>query len=464
MEGAEAVVRRIGGRIAAWTLPGTRSGTVALSAAVALACILAGTRLQGTFSAAILPGGDWRIPGQHLVDFRDLIYGPGRFLLSGGNPYNPSTYLPTAPGAQEFDLYAPAWLWLSAGLGWLPYFVGGAIYEVLGLAALVALCAIVVRMAAVPRAALLGTLLFCYLLVWYPSRTAAENGSSLFITLGVLVALGLVRQRPWLAAAGLALAMIKPQFGVLLLLFLLFMRGWQVVWKGVVLLVAASAPPLLWCVVNAGGVGGFVDSLVLNLAQASSPGAATGLGNPQQIRIDLLGAISRMTGSVPADALQIVIPLILIGITCAVVHRSPDLLATFPLIATAILLAIVHLPYDLVLMVAPAMCLTATLLRRSAPNAFQVVATICAILLLGHIHRVDQIILPGVGETDLNTIDTALLAMCWLSSAISNSLPRRRRDESGNSSPIAPGQLLPSLAPRPRTTQLDVSASAVRGR
>jgi hypothetical protein len=420
-------------RLSRWTDEITRSGTrsskVIYSFVAVLAIVTVILRLHQIFSNAILPGGDWRIPGQHLLDFRDLIYTPGRYLLGGGNPYDAPPYLDANPNSQEFDLYAPMWLWLSALLGWLPYFVGAFVYEALGIVALLALSVLSVRAARAPRQALVSLVVFTYLLLWYPSRTATENGSSLFVTLGVTTALLNHRTRTWVAAAGVAVSLIKPQFGLTLVLLLLAARGWNVVWRGVAVGFLASLPPLLWCITAAGGIGEFVASLGRNLDYANSAVSATGLGYPDQIRIDTMGAVSRTTMAVPPAWLQAAVIVAVTAVGCAALWlRRPDAdpLDELLTIAATILLAFVHLPYDLVLIVTPAVCVIFAALRGERHDSVaRIVSTASVVLLLVHVHAVDRILLPGVRESNLNTIDTVLLAACWVGAILSVTRTRR---------------------------------------
>src|SRR5690348_10613673 len=77
------------------------------------------------------PGMPWEDP-HAMADFRDTIWVPGRWLLDGGNPYDPAAYLSANPGSQELDPYAPAWLLMAMLFALLPFAPSAATYLVAG--------------------------------------------------------------------------------------------------------------------------------------------------------------------------------------------------------------------------------------------------------------------------------------------------------------------------------------------
>lgn len=308
---------------------------------------------------AVPLGRPWQEPGLYLLDFRDLIMVPGRFLLGGGNPYDPRVYLAANPWAQEFDPYAPSWLWLSASLAWMPLEVAASVYLALMSLVLIGLSLVVSRLiwprhwyVAVPFVSL-------WLLLWYPTRYL---GSSFIVSLGfalVFLALGCrgyeaagvagrVLQSPWLPAFGISVAMVKPQFGVPLVVFLAALTAWGWIWRGFLILTLTSLPPLILCVVNAGGISQFLSGVSAVIEHASSPAAPTGLGSPHMFRTDLQGLWYRIFGWDPGlGGYAVCIALVLL--TMVVVRRaSSELLPC--LIGPVVLTLPIHLDYDYVLM------------------------------------------------------------------------------------------------------------------
>lgn len=414
----------------------TGSGRFLVAALGVLALALAAWRLHTVFADPILPGQPWQGSSPYLGDFRDLIYGPGRYLLAGGNVYDPQAYTAATPGSPEFDPYAPAWLMLSVLFCGLPYLVGGLLYETFGLGVLLAFAATVARLARLPRLLPSTLALFCLFVLWYPTRAAA-SGSSLIVALGVLVAVECRRARPWLAAVGMALALVKPQFGLPVGVLMLAVGAWRPVVRGVALLVAASAPALAACVVAAGGPGRFVDAVLRDAAYASSPDAATGLGSPQQFRIDLLGIVSRLTGYVPSDWVELAVPVGTVAVGCAVlagwrlvgaVSDRPGGDAPVPvLIVTTTLLCLVHFPYDLPLVAGPAVVAAAELVRAGRPHGPAATTAVVALLaLVLHVHSLDAIVFPRLATAVDDAVDTGLVALSWLAALLAVALGTSR--------------------------------------
>src|SRR5262249_47260564 len=81
------------------------------------------------------------------------------------------------------------------------------------------------------------------------------------VVVGTYLALHFARRRPWLAAAGVALARLEPTSGVPLVVLLLARRDVRPVLLGGALAAAASIGPTLVLVRNAGGIGAFLASL-----------------------------------------------------------------------------------------------------------------------------------------------------------------------------------------------------------
>ena len=88
--------------------------------------------------------------------------------------------------------------------------------------------------------------------------------ATILIVLGVYLAVT-VRDRPWLAALGVALAFIKPQFGLPLTALLMVTGSARVAWRGLVITAATAAPVLVRLVVIEEGLGGVMDAVRENL-------------------------------------------------------------------------------------------------------------------------------------------------------------------------------------------------------
>lgn len=237
--------------------------------------------------SGIAPGGTPAVRGGNdFVDWRDATYLPGRDLLHGFDPYDITGYLARHPGSQEFDLYGPHHLLLTGWAGALPYpasVVAGFALIVLGS---LLLAAVLLRAAgAVPHPA--GVLLVgAALLAVLPGRTSLVQGQlTPWYVLGAAVAWREARQRPWVAACGLAVVAVKPQLGVPLAIVLVLAGAWTVVARAAVVVVVLSAVPLTALLVIE-GPGRLLRVWVDNASYSASVAITEG-GQ----RVDLAGAL-----------------------------------------------------------------------------------------------------------------------------------------------------------------------------
>jgi hypothetical protein len=388
------------------------------------------------------PGTDWRDP-HNLGDFRDAVWLPGRFLLNGGNPYDAVGYVAEHPWAQEFDLYAPAWLVLAGAMAVLPFRVAAAVYLVLG-AGLAALFLRVVLRWAAPQVVALGVPVgLIWFTLWSPSRYALQNGGTFVVFLGcVLVLQGLCRNGSRsgagpaaipppvsVVALGLGAALLKPQFGIPLLVFALAAGRWDAVWRGVLGLAVASAPVAVACVLAAGGPGGFVDSVRANLAYSTSPDSPTGLGSAFNGRIDPIGLAGRFGATDPPSWVGAVVTVACLvwGVwlirRCRNGVREPDGTGTALVVTAAAcaatLLALVHQPYDTVVLVLPAVLgLGATLAGRRPRGLLQATWLAAAVPVL-HLHAVTLLVAPWLDRLGADVLDVlALVTVVGLATGV----------------------------------------------
>lgn len=370
----------------------------------------------------VLPGEPWQSQGQ-LVDFRDSVWTPGRYLLSGGNPYDTATYLAAVPWTQGLALYAPAWLLVSVPLAPLPYLVANAIYQVLGITVVLVLIRVVLRWT-LPRFVAVGTpIAVVWLVVWAAGRYALANVSTALVVLGVV----LVLRGVWLrrtadatpddrkhdlatgaTSIGVALAMLKPQFGLVMVVVALAGRRWDAAWRGVLGLGLASTPVLVACVAASGGVSGFVDGIRSNLARSTSAESAAGLTSPLNVSIDLLGQVGRL-GVDPPPAVRLAVPLIALAVAAWLVVRSRSLIVLTAGVTATLLLGFIHQFYDLLVLVLPLCVGIAWIADRRRVSRLDRCRWLFAAFPTVHVHRVSTNVVPGLTTTWADRIDTAVL-------------------------------------------------------
>ncbi len=314
-------------------------------AAVGGALALRAVRLRG------VPG---QSDGWALQDFRDAVYWPVRALVAGDNPYDMPAWFARYPVSQEFPLYAPHHLLVHAPVAALPYELAAVAYFLLTLACTLALAWASLRVHGQPAtlAAVCG--LGALVLASRPGHMNVLIGQvTLPVVLGATAALWAGPARPWLAAAGLALAFTKPTYGVPLAL-LLYCRGdRRPVAIGMALAAAASLPVLVALVAGAGGIAAFVGSVIAN--QAASSATTVVDGTIGFARVDLWPLVVRLVPSLPIGA-QAPLGMAVLLLAALAVRRRAAAGAgrsaeTTLLIVLAVLVGVYHQAYDLLLLV-----------------------------------------------------------------------------------------------------------------
>lgn len=379
---------------------------------------LAVRRIMRTLAQAVPLDAPWLTAQGTLLDFRDLIVHPGRFLAAGGNPYNHVTYLTAYPQSMEFDPYAPAWLNLSFLLGSLPAPTGAAIYLALT-AVVAALWAVVMARWAFPRhVALVAGLFWAWMQVWTTGIGAQESGSALFAATGWVLAVAVLRAPKgvvpaWAGPLGIVLACLKPQFGLPLIVVVLALGGLRLVVRGLVALTVLSLPPLIACVVAEGGIGGFARAILSVAAHAGSVDAPTGLSSPVQSRIDLAGVLARSTGIILPTSAQLALLAVMTVIVIVACRTAPGSAVSVGVGYT--LLGIVHSAYDLVLVAAPFLLLTKAWLQNHRDILLSTRALAHA-LPVSHSGHADA--LAGASYVQGLTFASYCLVVGWVSTLI----------------------------------------------
>lgn len=346
-------------RLASRPSSSSRLAAIAVGLFVASVALVA-LRTVLRFSGHAAPGVDaWG-----LQDFNDAIYQPVVALLEGENPYG-SRFAETWPVRYPFPLYLPATLALHLPLGLLPLPVAGAVYFLLCVALVPVLARLALRMAGVARSATVVFGVSCLVVLSRPGSWTLFIGQyTVTMVVATYVALVFARERPWLAATGVALAALKPTFGAPLALLLLARGEWRPVVRGLAVAGALSLVVVVPLAQSAGGVGPFLESLAENYARfASMEQVSPALS---AYRIDAAGLIGRVIGAPLAPALELLLVATVLGVAALGVRRlaaDPEVepaarLAT-ALVTTATLLCTYHQGYDALLLAAPLVALSA---------------------------------------------------------------------------------------------------------
>jgi Glycosyltransferase family 87 len=359
-----------------------------------------------------------------LQDFRDALYFPIREFLAGGNPYDPAAMFANWPVRQNFNLYQPYHLVLHLPFALPGYRVGAVLFVLMSLALLVVLAAMAASRVRtrVPVSLTMGTSVLAAVLVLSQVGKAQLYLGQVnpLVAVGAAGALMFRSTNQRLAVLALAVAWLKPQFG-LPLAVLLFARGSRgVALGGTAVAAVASLPVLALLAVRGGGLGSLADALTANLAHATS----TGYGAVDSLaaqRSDLPAVLFRLTEWLPPAAEPVTLVVVL-GVSAVLARRldriaEPDTAAVADLlVCVAVVASVVHQPGD-VLFAVPAAALVAVVWwhRRDERGWLPVGLAVAAVAVpFLHLHAVDTVIRAVLGERASVTVDGAAVVAAWL--------------------------------------------------
>lgn len=304
-----------------------------------------------------------------LTDFRDAIYYPLQALFDGVNPYDAPAYYRHYPVGQEFPLWSPVHFVVHAPVLLLGFEEARAVYFGVTLLLILVFSWYAIRLAGHPASVATVFGLATLVLLSEPGKLDLRAGQpAVIIILGCYLALAST-ERHWPAgAAGVALAFIKPTFGIVLVVLLLCRRQTRAAIAGFGAAIAVSVAFALPLADAAGGFGNLIDSLRTNL-EVTSRSPQSRLGS--SLRIDAASTLARFTGVRPSEAVGTVIGLAILAVGAALVWR---LRRTVPgsnrselaitLACLIVLTSTFHVPYDLLLLTWPVLLLV----RRGAPD------------------------------------------------------------------------------------------------
>ncbi len=393
------------------------------------------TRSRAAFAAAVVVGAlgawwalrpSWQVPlptaanraEVRLQDFRDALYFPIREFLAGGNPYDPAAMFAHWPVRQSFNLYQPYHLALHLPFALPGYRVGAVLFVAVSLLLLVVLAGMAASRlrSTVPLA--LGTAALAALLVLSQVGKAQLYLGQVnpLIAVGAAGALLTRSSHPRLAAVALAVAWLKPQFG-LPLAILLFARGSRrVALTGTAIAAVASLPVVGLLIVRGGGVGPFLDAIAANLAHATGTDYGA-VDSPTGQRVDLAAVLYRLTDWL-APAAEPVALVGVLAVSVLLVRRldrlgDPDATAVADLLTClAVVVAVVHQPGDVLLAVPAAVLAAAVWWRHRWPSVGLAVAALA--VPFAHLHVVDSAVRALFSARAAVTLDGVAVVAAWL--------------------------------------------------
>ncbi|MEY2571290.1 MAG: hypothetical protein QOE63_1640, partial [Acidimicrobiaceae bacterium] len=295
-------------------------------------------------------------------DYRDTGYLAGRDVRDGENPYDHVAFVQRHPTSHELDLYGPQWFLVQVPLSLLSFVAAKVVWVALLLVGALLLAHFARQLARRPRDVWADLLLAGLILGSAAGKNAIFLGQPvMWYALAVVVVLAAGDKRPWLGGAALAVAMVKPQVGVLLALLIGFGFGWwRLVLRGVVVTIAAALVPLLFIVSAAGGPRDFMRSVTDNASYVSDL-VAEQATEPLAERLDVVNTSAKLLDIAPTTgwlAAELVVAIAggIVGLRRR--HRAvgDDVgtdVAAMSLLAVTLLVGAFHPLYDALLLFIP---------------------------------------------------------------------------------------------------------------
>ena len=308
-----------------------------------------------------------------MQDFRDGTYYPVVSFLNGGNPYDAARHLQSYPVRQTFSPYSPLYLLVHAPFGLVPQNLSQWLFFALTIGLTLVLGYVVLRMCASrpTMSAVLG--IAALALASRPGHWNLLLGQpTLEFVIAVYVAMYVGKRSPWAAGVALAVATMKPTFGVPLAVLMLAQGSYRAVAAGLGIAAALTLVPTAILMASAGGVVPLVASAWDSYVNFGQTLADSPLLCPT--RVDAAAIVGRVSGEPLGPTVEIVIFLLLVGLAAAALRRvnltTTDLagrLFGVSVACVAILVATYHQSYCALLLLLP---LTALVLNRWAPAEF----------------------------------------------------------------------------------------------
>ena len=304
------------------------------------------------------------IPGKPKLDlygfqdFRDAFYYTAVALLDGVNPYDPVGYQARYPVARPTSPYAPHSFVLHLPFTLFDYGTARWVHYGFNLTLLLIIAGL--TLATCGRRVTTAALLFMAtaILVARPTHQTLFLGQVTFlVTLGVYLALTEEDPGSWWAAAGVALAAVKPTYGAPLVILLLVRGRWRTVLRGTAIAVALLLPVLPRLAGAAGGLVPLAKSMFASYSVMEKDRAANAATSV--IRLDTPAIVARLSATPPSDPIEAAIGLSVLGLGCAAFARyvrdrsHAGRMAAITTAILTIMLCTYHLAYDGILLAIP---------------------------------------------------------------------------------------------------------------
>jgi hypothetical protein len=355
---------------------------------------------------------------QGLIDFHHVVYFPAVAFRDGVNPYS-QEYADAYPVNRRYPPYSPGMFVVNCPFAFMPLEVANVVYYVANWVMIIALAASALALCRVSRTLVSVLGLTTLILLSRPGHINLLLGQfTLPIVLGAVWALQLARSRPWLAGVGLAIATLKPTFGVPLVWLMFCRRDFRAVFAGVsisgMLAIVGIAP-----FIARDGLQSVVDSF----RASASLHEADPIVDPQTTwtRLDALALVAKAGSCTPPPSMEFGITaacLLAAGFAVWRTSRGPlaigaDSISAL-IIFAATLACIYHSTYDALLLVVPWIGAAVGLLRAQLPAALRAVTWLLLTIPAVNYLSADEVMRRLSIEGPLWTALTAINSLCVL--------------------------------------------------
>lgn len=207
--------------------------TLQLLLVCACAVVVAGTTYRSISKYHEPTMGELDRSKQGLFDFHNGIYYPALAMTEGYDPYGPE-FAAEFPVTRQIPPYSPLALVLHWPLGWMPLRVAEVVYYLTTLGLLMTIGVLAVNNIAKLKER--KTWMLMAILFVLASRSGHTTLFTAYFTaelvLGTIIALRFAESRPIVSGLGIALASIKPNFGIPLILLMAMRGNWRAVIYG----------------------------------------------------------------------------------------------------------------------------------------------------------------------------------------------------------------------------------------
>jgi hypothetical protein len=294
-----------------------------------------------------------------LMDYQNTTYYPVLAFLEGVNPYDYQEYISNYPVDASFPVYSPLTLLIHLPFGMLPFGASSTVYFFFNAFLMVVVSWLILHVAHVEKSLASVLLLTILIVLSRPGWMVLLCGQIICeVTIGTIVALHYSRTKPFLSGCGLALACLKPTFGIPLAALMIFRRDYRSVMVGASLSIVGAVSAII---LIEGSVSGVVDFFAIIWNQHVSSENVLGLPPPSYfMRIDALSVVSRLLNWNPGTKEMITVFIAFIAGSGIVVRRvgsTGDFTgANNPvaaLIVTTMISCIYHMEYDALILFLP---------------------------------------------------------------------------------------------------------------